>query len=110
LNSKFDPAFGEALLGFNREAVVYCQGLSDTVAHDYAVEYARTLQNRVKGLDNVLPRIPHELFEPNRNLIRATLERMLDTYFPSKSRNTFRSGRTASPFPPEGPEGKDAGL
>jgi hypothetical protein len=85
MNSQFDPAFGEALLGFNREAVVYCQGLSDSVAHDYAMEYARMLQNRVKGLENSLPRIPHGLFEPNRNLIRATLERMLDTYFPTKS-------------------------
>ena len=87
LKSQFDPSFGEALLGFNREAVVYCQGLSDTVAHDYAMEYARMLQNRAKGLDNSLPRIPYGLFEPNRNLIRATLERMLDTYFPSKSHN-----------------------
>ena len=84
---KFDPEFGEALLGFNREAVVYCQGLSDTVAHDYAMEYARMLQNRAKGLDNSLPRTPYGLFEPNRNLIRATLERMSDTYFPSKSHN-----------------------
>jgi hypothetical protein len=85
LNSQFDPAFGEALLGFNREAVVYCQGLSDALAHDYAMEYARMLQNRAKGLDNSLPRIPYGLFEPNRNLIRATLERILDRYFPSKS-------------------------
>jgi hypothetical protein len=85
LNSQFDPAFGEALLGFSREAVVYCQGLSDTVAHDYAMEYARMIQNRAKGLDNSLPRAPYGLFEPTRNLIRATLERMSGSYFPSKS-------------------------
>jgi len=40
------PEFGAALLGFNAEAVVYCQGISETVAHDYAMDYARMLQER----------------------------------------------------------------
>jgi hypothetical protein len=83
--SQFDSGFSEALLGFNREAVVYCQGLSETLAHNYAMEYTRMLQNRAKGLDDSLPRPPYGLFEPNRNLIRATLERMLHKYFPSKT-------------------------
>ncbi len=31
-----------------------------------------------------LPRIPARLFEPNRNLIRSTQERMWEKYFPEK--------------------------
>jgi hypothetical protein len=73
-----------ALLGFSGEAVVYCRGISDSVAQEYAMEYARMLQNRAKGLDAQLPRIPTGLFEPNRNLIRATLERMSEKYFRHK--------------------------
>ena len=84
MNSQFDSELGAALLGFTGEAVVYCQGISDTVAHDYAMNYARMLQNRVKGLEFSLPRIPPGLFEPNRNLIRSTLDRMCEKYFPSK--------------------------
>jgi hypothetical protein len=40
-----------ALLGFNHEAVLYCQGISDAEAHEYAMDYARTLQSRAKGLE-----------------------------------------------------------
>ena len=78
------PGFDDALLGFNAEAVLYCQGISETIAHDYATDYARMLQNRARGIEVTLPRIPAGLFEPNRNLIRATLERMCEKYFPSK--------------------------
>ena len=74
--------FITALLEFNREAVVYCKGISDSVAHGYAMDYARMLQNRAKGIDGQLPRIPAGLFEPNRNLIRLTLDRMWQKYFP----------------------------
>jgi len=74
--------FSAALLGFNAEAVPYCQGISDRVARDYATEYARMLQNRAKGIESSLPRVPPGLFEPNRNLIRSTLDRMSEKYFP----------------------------
>jgi hypothetical protein len=86
LISQFDADFSNALLEFNREAVIYCHGISDTVAREYAVEYARMLQNRAKGIEASLPRIPAGLFEPNRNLIRAILERMGEKHFQSKSR------------------------
>ncbi len=74
--------FSVALLEFNKEAVVYCKGISDSVAHEYAIEYARMLQNRAKGIEGQGPRIPAGLFEPNRNLIRLTLDRMWQKYFP----------------------------
>ena len=80
----FNAEFSAALLAFNGEAVVYCRGISDMVAQQYAMEYARMLQNRAKGIETQLPRIPSGLFEPNRNLIRSTLERMWEKYFPQK--------------------------
>ena len=79
LNSEFSAAF----LEFNREAVVYCKGISDSVAREYAMEYVRMLQNRAKGIEGQNPRIPAGLFEPNRNLIRSTLDRMWQKYFPN---------------------------
>ena len=84
MDDRFNAEFSAALLAFNGEAVVYCKGISDIVAQEYAVEYARMLQNRAKGVESQLPRIPQGLFEPNRNLIRSTLERMLEKYFPKK--------------------------
>ena len=78
------PEFSAALLGFNAEAVVYCQGISETVAHDYAMDYARMLQNRAKGIEVSQPPFPVGLFEPNRKLIRSTLDRMSQKYFPQK--------------------------
>ena len=84
--SQFDADFSTALLEFNREAVIYCQGISDTVAREYAVEYAKMVQNRAKGIEAPFPRIPAGLFEPNRNLIRTILERMGEKHFRSKSR------------------------
>jgi hypothetical protein len=82
LNERPDAELSAALLGFNGEAAGYCKGISDFVAKEYALEYARMLQNRAKGLETQLPRIPAGLFEPNRNLIRSTLERMCKKYFP----------------------------
>jgi hypothetical protein len=73
----FSTDFGDALLAFNSEAMVYCEGISDTVAHNYAVNYARTLQTRAKGIEISEPKVPISLFEPTRNWIRFKLE---DTY------------------------------
>ena len=79
-----DAELTAALLEFTGEAAVYCKGISDFVAKEYAMEYARMLQDRARGLETQLPRIPAGLFEPNRNLIRSTLERMCKKYFPEK--------------------------
>ena len=49
------------------------------------MSYARMLQNRAKGMDASLPRTPYGLFEPNRNLIRSTLEKMSRKYFNAKN-------------------------
>ena len=76
MNAQFDAGFSAALLAFNAEAVLYCQGISDMVAQEYARNYARMLMNRAKGVEFSLPRIPFGLFEPNRNLIQSTLNRM----------------------------------
>ena len=84
MNDQFDAGLGAALLGFNGEAVLYCQGISDMVAQEYARNYARMLLNRAKGVEFSPPRIPHGLFEPNRNLIQSTLARMCERHFPAK--------------------------
>jgi hypothetical protein len=77
-----DPDFTAALLGFNGEAVLYCQGISEPLAHDYALDYWRMIGDRTRGVEVSFVRAPFGLFEPNRNLIRATLERMSGKYFP----------------------------
>jgi hypothetical protein len=82
MDEQFDAELAALLLAFNREAVPYCRSISDMVVQEYARNYARMLQNRAKGVDFSLPRIPHGLFEPNRNLIRSTLDRMFDKFFP----------------------------
>ncbi len=48
MNGQFDAELSAALLGFNGEAVPYCEGISDTVAEEYAMDYARMLQNRAR--------------------------------------------------------------
>ena len=82
MDERFNAELSAALLAFNGEAVVYCRAISDVVAQEYAMEYARMLQNRAKGIETQHPRTPAGLFEPNRNLIRLTLERMWEKYFP----------------------------
>jgi hypothetical protein len=82
MNEQFDAQLAALLLAFNREAVPYCRSISDMVAQEYARNYARMLQNRAKGIEFSLPRIPHGLFEPSRRLIRSTLDRIFDKYFP----------------------------
>ena len=84
MDERFNPEFSAALLAFNGEAVVYCKGIPDIVAQEYATEYARMLQNRAKGVEAQLSRIPAGIFEPNRNLIRSTLDRMWEKHFPKK--------------------------
>ncbi len=42
---------GAALLGFNQEAVLYCRAISDADEHEYAMDYARMLRSRAKGVE-----------------------------------------------------------
>jgi len=83
MSAQSDADRSAAVLGFNEEASHYCRGISDMSTQEYARNYARMLLNRAQGLEFSLPRIPQGLFEPNRNLIRSTLERMSDKYFPA---------------------------
>ena len=76
-----DAELSAALLNFNGEAALYCEGISDPVAHDYAISYARMLQERARGVETAQARFPVGLFEPNRNLIRTTLDRMSEESF-----------------------------
>jgi hypothetical protein len=78
---RFNAEIGAALLGFNQEAVLYCQGISDADAHEYAMDYARMLRCRAKGLESESTRFPAQLLTPNRNLLKAALDKMYKKYF-----------------------------
>jgi hypothetical protein len=45
----FNVEIGAALLRFNEEAVLYCRGISDADAHEYAMDYARMLRSRARA-------------------------------------------------------------
>ena len=77
----FNAEVGAALLAFNEEAVLYCQGISDADAHEYAMDYSRMLRCRAKGLEFEQTRFSAHLFAPNRSLIKATLEKMYRKHF-----------------------------
>ena len=70
-----------ALFHFNEETVLYCGGISEAAAHNYAMDYSRMLRNRAKGLKGERIQVPDHLVEPNRKLIEATLEEMYRKYF-----------------------------
>jgi hypothetical protein len=80
-SSPFNGESAAALLGFNEEAESYCRGISDGDAHQYAIDYATMLCNRAKGMAiETRPRF-FRLFQPNRNLIKGTLDGMYRKYF-----------------------------
>ena len=72
-----------ALLAYHEESTSYCRGINDNVAREYAVEYARMIEHRVRGLDAPPPVSRHQLFAPSRRLICQTLERMYQKHFPA---------------------------
>ncbi len=82
MRSQFNAEFSAALLAFNEEASVYCQGISDPVAREYAIDYARMLLNRAKGVKADQPRFSVGLLVFDRNLIRSTLEKIDRKFFP----------------------------
>jgi hypothetical protein len=71
----------KALTGFGEESILYCDGINDELARQYAFEYARMLKGRITGLDSEQPRIHHGLFAPSRRLISTTLDGIYAKYF-----------------------------
>jgi hypothetical protein len=84
MSAQFDGGLSAAILAFNAEAVLYCQGISEPIAQEYARNYARMLLNRAKGDEFSLPRMPFGMFEPNRNLIQSTLNRMCEKHLSAR--------------------------
>ena len=64
MGERLDGEFSDAFLGFNEEAIVYCKGISDSVAQEYAMGYVRMLQNRAKGIEGQIPRFPWGSLSP----------------------------------------------
>ena len=77
----FNAELGAAMLGFNEEVVLYCQNISDADPHDYAMDYARVLRNRAKGLESERTRFPAYVLGPTQNLIKSALDKMYHKYF-----------------------------
>ena len=77
----FNAELGAALFGFNEEAVLYCQDISDADAHHYAMDYARVLRNRAKGSAPEQARFPAYMLGPRQNLVKTTMDKMYRKYF-----------------------------
>ena len=77
----FNADMEAALIRFNEETVLYCGGISEAAAHDYAMNYSRMLRNRAKGLEGERVRVPDHFSEPNRKLIEAELEKTYRKWF-----------------------------
>ena len=82
MNPHPNPELDTALVEFSEESSSYCKGINDDVAREYAIQYARMIEQRLQGMDAEPPRIRHQLFAPSRRLISTTLEEMRDKYFP----------------------------
>jgi hypothetical protein len=79
-STEFSTEVGAALLRFNEEAVLYCRGISDADAHEYAMDYARMLRSRAKGVGQ-RTRFSTHLFVPDQKSIEGALEKMYRKYF-----------------------------
>ncbi len=79
----FDADVATALLGFNEEAVLYCLTITDADGHEYAMDYARMLRARAKGLDFERSGVSAALSKSAQDLIEDTLGKMYRKYFPT---------------------------
>jgi hypothetical protein len=70
-----------AIQAFTGEATRYCNAISDSAAHLYAQRYIAALEQRALNHEFLQPRNPG-VFEPNRKLIRATLDDLYRKHFP----------------------------
>lgn len=82
---RFSAEVGVALLAFNEEAILYCRSIVDHDAHEYAMDYARMLRGRAKGLELDRIYLSARSFEPARNLIEGTLDQIYRKYFATYS-------------------------
>jgi hypothetical protein len=76
-----DPESVSRLARFHEEASLYCAGINDSIAREFALAYVAMIEQRARGLHAELPRVRHSLFEPTRTWICTALDRMKDRYF-----------------------------
>jgi hypothetical protein len=84
-----DGEFDAALQAFSAEAGIYCEGISDHAAHQYAASFIILLENRAREIETEEPRSPG-LFEPNRKLIRSTLKNLYGRHFRTSGRRNVK--------------------
>ena len=80
---RFDANLGTALLAFNADFSVYCDGISEFTAQEYAIAFARRLVEQAKGFDAKQPEAPSNLSKANRNLVETRLRQIYRKHFPS---------------------------
>jgi hypothetical protein len=85
-----DGEFDAALQAFSAEAGIYCDGISDHAAHQYAASFIVLLENRAREIETEEPRSPG-LFGPSRNLIRSTLNSLYGRHFRTSSRRKVKN-------------------
>jgi hypothetical protein len=85
----FDEEFDAALQAFTAEAGIYREGISDHAAHQYAGSFILLLENRARQIETEEPR-SRGLFEPNRNLIRSTLNSLYRRHFRTSGRRNVK--------------------
>ena len=87
-----------SIQAFTGEATQYCNAISDEAAHLYAQRYLAAHEQRALNREFVKPRNPG-VFEPNRKLIRATLDDLYRKHF---RRDAKVNGGSAQLITPEG--------
>jgi hypothetical protein len=91
-----DVDFDATLQAFTGEAGIYCDGISDQIARQYAVSFTLMLENRAREIAVEEPRNPG-MFEPNRNLVRLALKSIYERHFGTSTRRNLKADIHALP-------------
>ena len=91
-----DADFDATLQAFTSEAAIYCDGISDQTAHQYAVSFTFMLEKRAREVEVEEPRNPG-MFEPNRNLVRSALKSIYERHFGSSNGRHVKAPSYALP-------------
>jgi hypothetical protein len=91
-----DVDFDATLHAFTGEAAIYCDGISDPIARQYAVSFTLMLENRAREIAVEEPRNPR-MFEPNRNLVRLALKSIYERHFGTPTQRNLKAHIDAIP-------------
>ena len=78
----FDANLGAALLAFNADFSVFCEGILEFTAQQYAIAFARRLVEQAKGFEATQPGEPSNLSKAHLRMIKTRLRHMYRKHFP----------------------------